>query len=328
MSNFQTCIIVGAGIAGLLAAQRLREYHIDVTLLEKSRGYGGRMASKKKGEAIFDIGAQFMTTRDRVFRERVEKWLSNKEVLPWYRGPLGNMRYVGSDGIDTPTRRIGADLNVRLSERVTRLERTGNGWKVYAVPYGSETEKSYEADWLILTPPVPQSLDLIFDSGLEIDYDEEDELRKIDYLRCITVCAILNGPAGLPNPGGMDLNHESLRWISDNSSKKVSPVPGSLTIHTSTRFAQAYWDAPQEKKIQAVLEAAQPFLKADVVEAFTHRWRYSEPIRIYKEKQPFRKPFFLDEKLQLGMCGDAFNGPRIEAAALSGMELASAMLNP
>jgi len=64
------------------------------------------------------------------------------------------------------------------------------------------------------------------------------------------------------------------------------------------------------------------------VEAVTHRWKYSDPVRIYREKHPFRKPYFIDEDLQLGMAGDGFNGARLEAAALSGMELASAIISP
>ena len=328
MSDFHSCIIMGAGISGLLAAQRLRDYHIDVTIIEKSRSCGGRMAVKTVDNAIYDIGAQFMTTRDSLFRERVEKWLSKEEVKPWYKGPLGNMRYVGCQGMATVTNRIGSELNVKLSETITRLERKKDKWIVRTRPHGETKQKIYKSDWLILTAPVPQSLKLLIDSDIQIDYDAEDELKKIDYLRCITVYAQLNGPAGLPNPGAMDLNHDCLRWIGDNFAKKVSPSEGSITIHSSPQFAKAYWDSSDEEKTAAILAAAKPFIKADVVSSNVHRWRYSDPIRIYNEKHPFRKPYFIDENLNLGMCGDAFNGPRIEAAALSGMSLATAMVNP
>lgn len=328
MTDSDSCIIIGAGIAGLLAAQSLMRYDFDVTLIEKSRGCGGRMAVKNINEAVFDAGAQFMTTRDMIFRERVESWLSKKEVLPWYPGPLKNMRYVGSRGMTTVPNRIGSSLNVRLSERATKVTPSEKGWKVTTVPHGSKETRSYKADWLILTSPVPQSMELLDSSGIQLDFDEEEELRKIGYLRCIAVMAQLNGPSGIQNPGAMDLNHEVLRWIGDNSIKGISPVPGSVTFLSSPKYADSHWDRDEEERINGMLKAGKPFIKADVVEAISHRWAFSDPIRIYKEKQPFRKPYFIDEDLRLGMAGDAFNGPRIEAAALSGMALASAIISP
>ena len=328
MTEAESCIIIGAGISGLLAAQRLMRYDIKVTVIEKSRGFGGRMAVKQINESVYDMGAQFMTTRDMIFRERVESWLAKGEVLPWYLGPLKNMRYVGTKGMTSVPNRIGNSLEVRLSERATKLTFKKNRWKVKTLPYGEKKERSYEADWLILTAPVPQSMDLLDSSGIELDYDDEEELRKISYVGCITLMAQLNGPSGLSNPGAMDLNHDVLRWIGDNHTKGVSPKPGSVTLHSSPRFAESFWERSDEEIINAMMGAAKPFLKADLEEAAVHRWRFSDPVRIYNEKHPFRKPYFIDDSLRLGMAGDGFNGPRIESAGLSGMELASAIISP
>jgi predicted NAD/FAD-dependent oxidoreductase len=328
MTENETCIIVGAGIAGLLAAQHLSRYDVDVTVIEKSRGFGGRMAIKKVGEAVFDSGAQFMTTREIQFRERVETWLSKGEVLPWYTGPLKNMRYVGSHGMTTVPNRIGESLTVRLSERVHKVERIDDQWVVHTTPHGSEETRQYSADWLVLTAPVPQSMEILDNSGIELEYDDEVDLRRINYLRCLTVLAQLNGPSGLTNPGAMDLNHDTLRWLGDNSMKGISGTPGSLTLHSSPRFADANWDTPPEQWAAAMIAAAKPFIRADVTSFVTHRWRFSDPVTIFREKHPFRKPYFIDDTLQLGMAGDGFNGPRIEAAGISGMELAAAILSP
>jgi predicted NAD/FAD-dependent oxidoreductase len=303
-------------------------YDIKVTVIEKSRGFGGRMAVKSIGDAVYDAGAQFMTTRDMIFRERVESWLAKGEVLPWYPGPLKNMRYVGTKGMTSVPNRIGQTIEVRLSEKVTKLRFSRNRWKVKALPYGEKKEKTYEADWLIMTAPVPQNMDLLDASGIELDYDEEEELRKIVYVPCITVLAQLNGPSGLPNPGAMDLNHDVLRWLGDNHMKGVSPSVGSVTLHSSPKFANANWENDDESIVKAMLLAAKPFLKSELAEGTVHRWRFSDPVRIYKEKHPFRKPYFIDDSLNLGMAGDGFNGPRIESAGLSGMELASAIISP
>ena len=328
MVEADSCIIIGAGMAGLMAAQRLMRYDLDVTVIEKSRGCGGRMAVKKIGDAVFDTGAQFMTTRDLVFRERVETWLAKGEVMPWYPGPLRNMRYVGTTGMNTVPNRIGESLNIRFSERAIKVAFKSNKWTVTTTPHGSDVKKTYKADWLILTAPVPQSMELLDKSRIELDYDEEEELRRITYTTCLTVMAQLNGPSGVPNPGAMDLNHDYLRWIGDNSLKGISSTEGSITMHSSIKFAKVFWNRPEEDFVQAMVSASKPFLKSDVIEATGHRWKFSDPYRIYKEKHPFRKPYFIDDSMHLGMAGDGFNGPRIEAAALSGMELATAILNP
>jgi hypothetical protein len=328
MLNIQSCIIIGAGISGLTVAYKLREYEIDVTLIDKGQAPGGRMARRIIDDAIYDHGAQFITTREKVFRDRVEDWKDLGVVKPWYTGPLGNMRYVGSDGMSAIPVFLARDLQVHLSEKVVGLHFKDNLWTVDTEPADGRRKHRHSADFLVITAPVPQALRLVRASNIEIDYDEEDELEKISYLKCISYMVRLKGPAGLPNPGAVDLNHDLIRFIGDNSVKGISPQPGTITIHSSPRFAEVFWDRPDAERVPPILNAARPFLKSDVVSASVHRWRYSEPIRIYKEKQPFRVPFFLDERHRLAMCGDGFNGPRIEAAAMSGLALGERLVRP
>ncbi|MEM7652453.1 MAG: FAD-dependent oxidoreductase, partial [Pseudomonadota bacterium] len=58
------CAIIGAGISGLAAADRLRLSGHSVTLFDKSRGVGGRMATRRSDHGSFDHGAQYFTVRD------------------------------------------------------------------------------------------------------------------------------------------------------------------------------------------------------------------------------------------------------------------------
>lgn len=323
MYSIEHCLIIGSGVSGLLVGRHLQANGIDVTIIDKGRRPGGRLCTKHIGEATFDHGAQFITTRNRGFREKVESWLAAGAVKPWYKGPLGNTRYVGSGGMANLPVFLAEGLNVRSSERITGIHLSKNVWKVKSLPYGEDTPREYEGDFLVLTPPVPQSMALLNESNVEIDYDAEEELNRIQYTKCITVLAQLDGPAGLPQPGAMDLNLEALRWLGDNSAKQISKLPGSLTINSSPRFAEAHWDSPDEVRIPLMLKAAKPFLRAEVVSATSHRWGFSEPKRVYFEKQPFRKDFLLEPELRLAMCGDGFNGGRVEAAALSGINLAA-----
>ena len=61
------CVVIGAGIAGILAAKQIQQYNLNVFILEKSRGVGGRMATRRFNGGIFDHGAQFFTVREPEF---------------------------------------------------------------------------------------------------------------------------------------------------------------------------------------------------------------------------------------------------------------------
>ena len=83
------CLIIGAGIAGLLAARTLQERGLQVTVLDKGRGVGGRMATRRIGSAVFDHGAQFFTARDPRFQALVNSWLAAEVAAEWCRGFAG-----------------------------------------------------------------------------------------------------------------------------------------------------------------------------------------------------------------------------------------------
>ncbi|MEH6365300.1 MAG: FAD-dependent oxidoreductase, partial [Pseudomonas marincola] len=75
--------IIGAGIAGLSAAQSLQSAGYAVQLFDKSRGSGGRMSSKRSDAGSLDLGAQYFTARDRRFVEAVQQWQARGWVSEW-----------------------------------------------------------------------------------------------------------------------------------------------------------------------------------------------------------------------------------------------------
>ena len=310
-----------------MVAHRLRSQGIKATLIEQGAIPGGRVTTHHEDGATFDIGAQFITTRERIFRSIVEKWVTEGIVKPWYKGPLGNMRYVGVDGMSSVAKHLSKDLNIIHSETATHIHFSNGEWTVTtSAPNAPKKINHHTANFLVVSIPVPKALQLIDDSNVQLDFDEEDELRKITYSKCITALTRLAGPSGLPNPGAMDLNLDALRWLGDNSTKGISKVDGCLTISSSPRFAAAYWDAPEEQYLPLMMNASKPFIRADIVSATSHKWEFSEPTRIYKEKQPFRENYLVDASNNLAMCGDGFAGGRLEAAAMSGYSLGEELI--
>ncbi|NJL49588.1 MAG: FAD-dependent oxidoreductase [Leptolyngbyaceae cyanobacterium SM2_5_2] len=53
-------VVVGAGLSGLTAAQALRQAGYGVLVLDKSRGVGGRVATRRVGEVPVDHGCRFV----------------------------------------------------------------------------------------------------------------------------------------------------------------------------------------------------------------------------------------------------------------------------
>jgi predicted NAD/FAD-dependent oxidoreductase len=90
----KTCLIVGAGIAGLAAANQLRRNGWAPLVLDKGRGPGGRMATRQRGTTRFDHGAQFFTVRHARFKSVVDDWISRGVVKPWF-GDERRTRYCG-----------------------------------------------------------------------------------------------------------------------------------------------------------------------------------------------------------------------------------------
>ena len=65
-------LVIGAGMAGIAAAGRLQNSGKAVIVLEKGRGVGGRMATRRIGDCTFDHGAQFVTARSAHFLETIQ----------------------------------------------------------------------------------------------------------------------------------------------------------------------------------------------------------------------------------------------------------------
>ena len=68
-------LIIGSGLAGLSAANELAKNGSKIIVVDKGRGVGGRLASRRIGEAVFDHGAQFFTARSAPFKACVAKWI-------------------------------------------------------------------------------------------------------------------------------------------------------------------------------------------------------------------------------------------------------------
>lgn len=320
--NTQTdVLIIGAGISGLLCASELRQRGFSVRILDKGRGLGGRMATRRMAGGRLDHGAQFFTVRDRRLQAYADQWLADGVIKEWFRHAPedsngdGHPRYCGIHGMTDVAKHLAKDLDVQTSEQVVELVRDLDLWVAR-----TQSGHAFTAKHLIITTPLPQALALLSTTGIDCVGERTAAFQSVRYERGLVTLAILDGPSGLPEPGGMKLHELPLTWIADNQQKGISPEVSAVTIHSDADFAEAHWNSPNEVRGPLMLDAAKPYLKAAVVEYNCHRWGFTLPIN------PLPDPYFFNPNLQLTLAGDAFGGPRVEGAALSGIEAAGTVV--
>jgi renalase len=329
-----SCLIVGAGLSGLIAARQLAAAGQRALLLESELEVGGRLAalrletddnSGSDKPAVFDYGAQFFTVRDDRFRQVVAAWRREGIVQEWSRGFAtadgsyyadGYPRYLASPDMAAIARHLARGLDVRTNDKVARLTYGGDRWRAVTAGGGE-----YHAGTLILTPPVPLSLELLDAGGVALHAEARSALERINYEPCIALMVQAAGPGRVPEPGGMWPVGGPLAWIADNHKKGISIAEGTITIHASPEFSQARWDAPDESVAGELLEAAGDWIGPEAQVVGLYRWLYSKPLRTHPEAC-----LALTRPGPLLFAGDAFAGPRVEGAALSGMAAADWLL--
>lgn len=312
-------LIVGAGMAGLTAANALQRAGRKVILLEKGRGVGGRVASRRIGAATFDHGAQFITARDPRFSGAMQQWQRIGIVEEWCRGFSGDRdghpRWRGNPAMTSLPKHLAQDLQVVLDVEVRALRRSGGRWHAE-----TGTGKTFAACAAVLTPPVPQALALLDAGQVVLEREIRAQLDNIAFERCVAVLAVLAGPSRMQPPGGTSPAHGPIAWIADNQLKGISAA-GAITIHATPTWSLEHWDRDREETGLRLLEAANHWLGQKVETFQVHGWRYSKPVRV--EERPCA---VLSQSPLLVLAGDAFAGPRVEGAALSGWAAAERVL--
>lgn len=308
-------VVVGAGLSGLMAANELVRTGHSVVVFDKGRGVGGRLATRRIDDATLDHGAQFFTVRSDEFASHVQSWLAEGIVHEWCRGFSdvdGHPRYVGTKGMSFVAKHLARGIDVQLNALVFSLTQRGDLFDV-TLDDGSV----HECDAVILTAPIPQSFSLMFSAGLDIPA----ELRSIDYDRTLGLLAVLDGPAhNIAFPGGMQFPDDVFSFIGDNTAKGVSAVP-AVTFHANPAWSLAHFDDDLDTIHALLKEAASPWLGATkILNSQPKKWRFATPQSTWPE------PYWCTNDGRIVLAGDAFAGPKMEGAALSGLAAARSLI--
>ncbi|NUP88980.1 MAG: FAD-dependent oxidoreductase [Candidatus Sumerlaeia bacterium] len=318
-------VIIGAGAAGMAAAAALRERGVETTILERDARPGGRMATESFDGGLFDTGAQHFTARTPRFQRQVDEWNRRGLLREWSRGFPGvdgvfpNDRYArlrAVRGMATLARAMAEGLDIRCGVEVERLLWRGTHWEARTT-----TDQEHTAKAMILALPAPQALELLRRGNYEIPDTARAAVERLTFAPCLGLLATLDGPSGIPHPGGVRLHGEPLVWIGDNHRKGISPGAHALTIHAGPLFSERCWDSSDEVITRQLLAAAGEFIGAPVRATRVVRWRHARPLQTVQESH-----LTLSAEPPLVLAGDAFHGGgRVEAAILSGWAVGEAL---
>jgi predicted NAD/FAD-dependent oxidoreductase len=286
------------------------------------------MATRSMDGGLADHGAQYFTVRDPLFRTMVDSWLAEGLVFEWSRGWSdgslaatrdGQPRYAVNGGMNALAKHLARGMDVRLNVKLAAVRRAEADWEIEDV-----NGTRQRASAVLLTPPIPQSLELLHEGGFPLPTQTMDFLTSIEYEPCLTGLFHIEGDVALPHPGAIQRPHAPIYWIADNQRKGISPNVRILTMEASPGYSRQLYDRTDEDILKSFRVDLQPFLSQTgrIVGAQLKRWRYSQPMSSYPERC-----LVIEGQTPLVFAGDAFGEPRVEGAVLSGIAAGDALVS-
>ena len=308
-----TVAIIGAGMAGISCADVLAESGWTVTLFDKGRRPGGRMASRQletpHGPAGFDFGAQYFSVRDPGFAAEVARWSDAGFATRWPEARPD--AWIGVPSMNTVLQQLAAQHEVHYSHHVSGLAREGGRWRLLGegLPTG-------HFDAAVLALPAEQAAPILTLHDFEL-------ARAALYARsqpCWT--GMFAFDARLPYDQHTVRDHGILAWAARNSAKPGRGGPESWVVQATPQWSTAHLEMTPEDVgphlLGALAKATGCQPPAPMAQSI-HRWRYALSAGtglgcLWNGAQ------------QIGACGDWLLGPRVECAWVSGRRLAQRML--
>ena len=322
-SNTRHIAVIGAGMAGLACAAALHRVGADVTLFDKSRRVGGRLATRRVDGLLFDHGAQYATSRDPAFTAEMQAMATAGHAMPW--PAAGDGRWCGVPGMSALARHMERQGvgTVRTGRHAAFLHRKADGWMVRhmdaaATPPGLVSATGGELagpfERVAVAIPAPQA------AGLLHPHRFADEAARASMAPCWAMMLAFPEPTAAPDVLRLDTG--PLRWIARDSSRPGrAALPECWIAHATPEWSRDHLEDPAEAVLTALQDA---FVTATEIRpvpsyAAVHRWRYALADTL------LGVPALWDAGAGLGVCGDWCLGARVEAAFLSGRALAGMM---
>lgn len=338
--------VIGAGMAGLTCAQQLSQAGYQVVVVEKSRGVGGRVATRRLQGTYADHGTCYLKPQGQLLPQLIER-LSARGILQVWTDTVYEQqtpekeqlietkrypRYVAPTGMTVIAKFLTTGLDIQLSQRVQKITPTAEKtWQLIFDPGGKtsalQTVSGLTAKAVVVAIPAPQALMLLEPLGNTLSTDFLDNLRSAEFNPCLSVIAGYSAERFRdldkfePAWKACTLQDTDLAWIGLDSSKRQNAQQPVFVLQSTAELAQHYLDTEDltSAAYQLLSRGAQRLIPwLDAPEWFQiHRWRYAFP------KSPLSQNCLNATTPQpLVCCGDWCGGNLVEGAMQSGLAAA------
>ena len=304
--------IIGAGLTGLRAARRLAEAGIDTRLFDKSRGVGGRVATRRlerNGLNLrFDHGTPFLTSPQ--MQAISEPMNAPPDPVPLdvaAHSELGRESLICiADGMNQIGKWLASGLEIHLNRPVTKIVPSSSArqWQILT----GDAVVSDDFDLIITTTPPHQAAEILRSS----DSTLVTALNAIEPQGCWSLMLVTESPMPL---GLVSLPESQIieRAINENAKGRSSEHLGLYTVHAKRSWSQRHMQSPKVDVQAAMIEALQSLGldSANIVHAQLHRWLYAGVA------QPLGQPYLADTQRSLICAGDWCLGNDIDCALTS-----------
>lgn len=328
--------VVGAGIAGASCARALALAGCAVHVVDKARGAGGRLATKRlewldaqgrRRIASFDHGAPAFAVGDAGFRGFLDSAIGPEGLVPWTPTPAAGGRELVDAGplcLPLPDMRslcggLLRGVATTWNCAVDRLQRGPRGWQVGS----ADATLPGPFDAVLLALPPAQAAPLL--APHRRDWAQRASLALMQ--PCWTLMGVARCPdrerqwdVARPEQGPLAcvIRHDA------RPGRASSPDEAHWVAHARAGWSRQHLEQPAAW-VQAALQAALRAVLGEPIEwqhAVVHRWRYAMPQP--SGSGPVRRCWW-DGARGLGVCGDFLGGSGVEGAWQSAQALVDAV---
>lgn len=354
--------IVGAGFSGLSCARQIQSHGYSAIVLEKSKGLGGRVATRRVGNTCFNYGARYFQAHGAHTKALLQEMQNisdadTPQLTSWPRTRVamncdGSYQvlpqadgYLPSNGMTAIAKYLARGLDVRRQHRVQSLHFTDDRmWEIYTDPHGEPVLKTRA---VVLAMPAPQALTLLAPlTQLGLSSDVLDAVQSVEFSPCFTVITGYSASHEFNHPTrrsewdeicfapGSDIDWLGLTRSPDlstahlpeaNTEERDHAQSHIVVSQSSPAFAEQYLHETDRQGVgDRLLERLSYQLKEP---ALQHPdWMQVHLWRYSFCKKPTVHPFLLTLSPGIiGCAGDWCRGQTIEHALSSGVSLGHAL---
>ena len=307
--------IIGTGLSAIFSAIHLRKNtDLEINFFDKARGLGGRLATRRAEGGKFDHGAQYFSI------ERINNLPEIQMLIN--EGVISNIEdkdiYFSPDGMTNIAKKLLTDFNIFKEHKLVSIDKENENYKLFF-----ENGSTFNSDYIIMSCPMPQSLEILNKSKIDYDNNLIKDLEDLSYFPCIVV--MIKSEIKLSNLEkhiGTDVDSKDISWIGDNYGKKVSSIENYYTIQCSPEFSYENFENEYDETNEKLKHDMEKIFGSNYQILSNHKWRYSIPKNFYQGDNSL----VINQKNFLGLCGDIFTNGRFDGAITSGLSIADKFL--